>query len=114
MTGAEIVKAIISLVTILVPFLERYAGLFPVNPRIRAEALPVAVFASIACVVAGYVTARRTTRGLVLGWIALVLFLLATVTLFLVGITAAWVERPVYVLVFALFSLTVSAFLGHK
>ena len=107
-------KTLISLATALLPYLEKLGGLLPVSERVRSDLLPLSCLACLACVVAGLVTAQRTSRGLVLGWLGLALFLLTVLGLCFLSPAIASFERPLYVMTFSFFGLTVASFLGTK
>ena len=109
----ELSKMIVSFLTVLAPFLEKWQAVLPINPQVRQQCLLIAVFVCFLAVIAGYSTGRHTPNGLSVGWCFLLLFL---------GLLSAqlanfqkilWLERPLYVLLFAFFSLSTSAFLAY-
>lgn len=108
------IKAGISLFATLLPLLERSYPVLPVGQRIRGEALPAAVLASLLCVIAGYATARHSARGLAVGWTALILFLSVLVALLAFMDLIPRGERGLYVLCFALFALSAASFLSIR
>jgi len=110
----ELCKAVTSFLTVLVPLLEKWQAVLPVSPRVRQECLTIAVFVCFLAVVAGYSTGRHTVNGLSVGWSFLLLFL-GVLTVQLAGLPhIAWAQRPLYVLIFAFFSLSTSAFLAYS
>src|SRR5262249_47710601 len=111
---ADQVKASISLFATALPLVERSYRVLPVAQRIREDSLPAAVLASLLCVIAGYATARHSNRGLDVGWPALVLFLGVLVALLAFMDVIPRGERGLYVLCFALFSLSAASFLSIK
>ena len=110
----ELCKAVASFLTVLIPLLEKWKTVLPVSPQVRHECLTIAVFACFLAAVAGYSTGRHTLNGLSVGWCFLLLFL-AVLTVQLAGVArVAWTERPLYVLIFAFFSLSTSSFLAYS
>ena len=110
----ELCKAVTSFLTVLVPLLEKWQAVLPVSPQVRQECLTIAVFVCFLAVVAGYSTGRHTLNGLSVGWCFLLLFM-GALTVQLSGLPRiAWAERPLYVMIFAFFSLSTSAFLAYS
>jgi hypothetical protein len=110
----ELCKAVTSFLTVLVPLLEKWQPVLPVSSQVRQECLTIAVFVCFLAVVAGYSTGRHTVNGLSVGWSFLLLFL-GVLTVQLAGLPhIAWAQRPLYVLIFAFFSLSTSAFLAYS
>jgi hypothetical protein len=110
----ELSKTGVSFLTVLLPVLESWQTVFPINPQVRQQCLPIAVFVCSLAVVAGYSTGRHTANGLSVGWCFLLLFL-GVLSIQLANIARiARLERPLYVLVFAFFSLSTSAFLAYS
>ena len=110
----ELCKAVTSFLTVLVPLLEKWQAVLPVPSQVRQECLTIAVFVCFLAVVAGYSTGRHTVNGLSVGWSFLLLFL-GVLTVQLAGLPhIAWAQRPLYVLIFAFFSLSTSAFLAYS
>jgi len=110
----ELCKAVISFATVLIPLLEKWRPVLPVASQVRQETVTIAVFVCFLAVVAGYSTGRHTVNGLSIGWSFLWLFLVV-LTVQLAGLPRiAWSERPLYVLIFAFFSLSTSAFLAYS
>jgi hypothetical protein len=110
----ELSKTGVSLLTVLVPVLESWQPVLPISPQVRQQCLLIAVFVCFLAVIAGHSTGRHTTNGLSVGWCFLLLFL-AVLTLQLANIPRmAWAQRPIYVLLFAFFSLSTSAFLAYS
>ena len=110
----ELCKAVTSFLTVLIPLLEKWQAVLPVSPQVRQECLTIAVFVCFLAVVAGYSTGRHTVNGLSVGWSFLLLFL-GVLTVQLTGLPhIAWAQRPLYVLIFAFFSLSTSAFLAYS
>ncbi|MBM3801562.1 MAG: hypothetical protein FJW26_04525 [Acidimicrobiia bacterium] len=110
----ELCKAVASFLTVLIPLLEKWKAVLPVSSQVRQECLTIAVFACFLAAVAGYSTGRHTLNGLAVGWCFLLLFLLV-LTVELAGVARiAWAERPLYVLIFAFFSLSTSSFLAYS
>lgn len=110
----ELCKAVTSFLTVLVPLLEKWQAVLPVSSQVRQECLTIAVLVCFLATVAGYSTGRHTVNGLSVGWSFLLLFLVV-LTVQLTGLPrVAWAERPVYVLIFAFFSLSTSAFLAYS
>lgn len=110
----ELCKAVTSFLTVLIPLLEKWQPVLPVSPQVRQECLTIAVFVCFLAVVAGYSTGRHTVNGLSVGWSFLLLFL-GVLTVQLSGLLhIAWAQRPLYVLIFAFFSLSTSAFLAYS
>ena len=107
-------KAVPSFLTVLIPVLEKWQAVLPVSSQVRQDCLTIAVFVCFLATVAGYSTGRHTVSGLSVGWCFLLLFLVV-LTVQLAGLPRiAWVERPLYVLIFAFFSLSTSAFLAYS
>jgi hypothetical protein len=110
----ELCKAVTSFLTVLIPLLEKWQPVLPVSPQVRNECLMIAVFVCFLSTVAGYSTGRHTLNGLSVGWSFLLLFLVV-LTVQLAGLPRiAFAERPLYVLIFAFFSLSTSAFLAYS
>ena len=110
----ELCKAVTSFLTILIPLLEMWRAVLPVSSLVRQECLTIAVFVCFLAVVAGYSTGRHTLNGLSVGWCFLLLFM-GALTVQLSGLPRiAWAERPLYVMIFAFFSLSTSAFLAYS
>ena len=110
----ELCKAVTSFLTVLIPVLEKWQAVLPVSPQVRHDCLTIAVFACFLATVAGYSMGRHTVNGLSAGWCFLLLFLVV-LTVQLAGLPRiAWAERPLYVLIFAFFSLSTSAFLAYS
>jgi hypothetical protein len=110
----ELCKAMTSFLTVLIPLLEKWQAVLPVSSQVRQECLTIAVFVCFLAAVAGYSTGRHTVNGLSVGWCFLLLFLVV-LTVQLAGLPRiAWAERPLYVLIFAFFSLSTSAFLAYS
>ena len=110
----ELCKAVTSFLTVLIPLLEKWQAVLPVSPQVRQECLTIAVFVCFLAVVAGYSTGRHTVNGLSVGWSFLLLFL-GVLTVQLAGLPhISWAQRPLYVLIFAFFSLSTSAFLAYS
>ena len=110
----ELCKAVTSFLTVLIPLLEKWQVVLPVSSQVRQECLTIAVFVCFLAVVAGYSTGRHTVNGLSVGWSFLLLFL-GVLTVQLAGLAhISWAQRPLYVLIFAFFSLSTSAFLAYS
>jgi hypothetical protein len=110
----ELCKAVTSFLTVLIPLLEKWRAVLPVSSQVRQECLTIAVFVCFLAVVAGYSTGRHTLNGLSVGWFFLLLFM-GALTVQLSGLPRiAWAERPLYVMIFAFFSLSTSAFLAYS
>ena len=110
----ELCKAVTSFLTVLIPLLEKWQAVLPVSPQVRQECLTIAVLVCFLAVVAGYSTGRHTLNGLSVGWCFLLLFM-GALTVQLSGLPRiAWAERPLYVMIFAFFSLSTSAFLAYS
>ena len=110
----ELCKAVTSFLTVLIPLLEKWEAVLPVSSQVRQECLTIAVFVCFLAVVAGYSTGRHTLNGLSVGWCFLLLFM-GALTVQLSGLPRiAWAERPLYVMIFAFFSLSTSAFLAYS
>lgn len=103
-----------SLLALGLPWVERAYQVLPVSQRVRDDALPAAMLATLLCVIAGYATARYSTQGLQVGWTSLVLFLAAVVALFGFSDLFPRGERGVYILCFALFGLSAASFLSLR
>jgi hypothetical protein len=110
----ELAKMGASFFTVLIPVLEKWQSVVPVSPQVREQCLLIAVCACVLAVIAGYSTGRHTPNGLRVGWCFLLLFLLLLTTLLADRPRFAWADRPLYVLVFAFFSLSASAFLAYS
>jgi hypothetical protein len=108
------IRAATSLLATALPLLERSYQVFPVSQRVRADALPAAVLATLLCVIAGYATARHSRGGLQVGWMSLVLFLAVVVALFGFMDLIPRGDRALYILCFALFGLGASSFLSIR
>jgi len=106
------IRAATSLLATGLPLVERAYQVLPVSQRVREDALPAAMLATLLCVVAGYATARHSTQGLEVGWTSLVLFLAAVVALFGFIDLFPRGERGLYILCFALFGLSSASFLS--
>ena len=111
---ADEIRAGLSLLATGLPFLERTYQVLPVSQRVRTEALPAALLASLLCVIAGYATARHSYQGLTVGWTSLVLFLAVLIALLAFMDLIPRGERGLYVLCFALFSLSAASFLSIR
>ena len=110
----ELCKAVTSFLTVLIPLLEKWQAVLPVSPQVRQDCLTIAVLVCFLAAVAGYSTGRHTLNGLSVGWCFLLLFMVV-LTVQLAGLPRiAWAERPLYVLTFAFFSLSTSAFLAYS
>jgi hypothetical protein len=110
----ELCKAVTSFLTVLIPLLENWQAVLPVSSQVRQECLTIAVCVCFLATVAGYSTGRHTVNGLSVGWSFLLLFL-GVLTVQLAGLPhIAWAQRPLYVLIFAFFSLSTSAFLAYS
>lgn len=110
----ELSKTGVSFLTVLIPLLEKWQTVLPVSAQVRHETLFIAVFVCFLAVIAGYSTGRHTPSGLSVGWCFLLLFL-GVLSVQLANVArVAWAERPMYVLVFAFFSLSTSAFLAYS
>ena len=110
----ELCKAVTSFLTVLIPLLEKWRAVLPVSFQVRQDCLAIAVFVCFLAVVAGYSTGRHTVNGLSVGWCFLLLFMVV-LTVQLAGLPRiAMAERPLYVLTFAFFSLSTSAFLAYS
>ena len=110
----ELCKAVTSFLTVLIPLLEKWQAVLPVSPQVRQDCLTIAVLVCFLAAVAGYSTGRHTVNGLSVGWCFLLLFMVV-LTVQLAGLPRiAWAERPLYVLTFAFFSLSTSAFLAYS
>jgi hypothetical protein len=110
----ELCKAVTSFLTVLIPVLEKWQAVLPVSSQVRHDCLTIAVFVCFLATLAGYSTGRHTASGLSVGWCFLFLFLVV-LTVQLAGLPRiAWAERPLYVLIFAFFSLSTSAFLAYS
>jgi L-cystine uptake protein TcyP (sodium:dicarboxylate symporter family) len=110
----ELSKSIVTFLTILAPVLEKWQTILPVSPHVRKECLVIALVVCFLAVLAGYSTGRYTANGLAIGWCFLLLFLLVLSVQLANLSPMAWAERPIYVLVFAFFSLSTSAFLAYS
>jgi hypothetical protein len=110
----EHIRAATSLLATGLPLLERTYQVLPVSQRVREDALPAAMLATLLCVIAGYATARYSSEGLHVGWTALVLFLAGVVTLFGFIDLFPRGERGVYILCFASFGLSAASFLSIR
>jgi hypothetical protein len=110
----ELAKMGASFLTVLVPLLENWQSVVPVSPQVRQQCLLIAICVCFLAVIAGYSTGRHTPNGLRVGWCFLLLFLLLLTALLADLPRLAWADRPLYVLVFAFFSLSASAFLAYS
>lgn len=110
----ELCKAVTSFLTVLIPLMEKWQPVLPVSPQVRKECLMIAVFVCFLATVAGYSTGRHTVKGLSVGWCFLLLFLVVLTVQLAELPHIAWAERPLYVLIFAFFSLSTSAFLAYS
>jgi hypothetical protein len=110
----EHTRAAMSLLAIGLPLAERAYQVLPVSQRIRQDALPAAMMATLLCVIAGYATARYSTQGMQVGWTSLILFLAAVVALFGFIDLFPRGERGLYILCFALFGLSAASFLSIR
>jgi len=108
------IKAAASLLAMGLPFLERAYHVLPVSQRVRDDALPAAVLATLLCVTAGYATARHSRHGLQVGWTSMVLFLGVVVALFGFMDLIPRGDRGLYILCFALFGLSAASFLSIR
>jgi len=110
----EFCKALTSFLTVLVPLLEKWQPVLPVPPQVRQQCLTIAVAVCFLAAVAGYSTGRHTVNGLSTGWCFLLLFLMV-LTVELSDLQhIAFAQRPLYVLTFAFFSLSISSFLAYS
>jgi hypothetical protein len=114
MPKADQIRAWLSLLATGLPLVEKSYRVLPVSQRIRGDALPAAVLASLLCVIAGYATARYSTSGLKVGWTSLVLFLAVLVALLAFMDLIPRGEGGLYVLCFALFALSAASFLSIR
>lgn len=111
---ADPIRASVSLLATGLPLVERSYEVLPVSQRVREDALPAAVLATVLCVIAGYATARHSTQGLQVGWTSLVLFLAVVVALFGFMDLIPRGDRGLYILCFALFGLSAASFLSIR
>lgn len=111
---ADQAKAAVSLLATTLPLVERAYAVLPVSQRVRADALPAAMVATVLCVIAGYATARHSFRGLEVGWTSLVLFFVVIVALFGFMDLIPRGDRALYILCFALFGLSAASFLSIR
>ncbi|MGH9255844.1 MAG: hypothetical protein ACRD3C_14885 [Vicinamibacterales bacterium] len=107
-------RAATSLLATGLPWVERAYQVLPVSQRVREDALPAAMLATLLCVIAGWATARYSAQGLQVGWTSLVLFLAAVVALFGFIDLFPRGERGLYILCFALFGLSAASFLSIR
>jgi hypothetical protein len=114
MVNASQIRAWTSLLAVGLPLVERMYQILPVSQAVRDAALPAAIVASLLCVVAGFATARYSLQGLAVGWTALVLFFAVVVALFGFMDLIPRGDRGLYVICFALFSLSAASFLSIK
>lgn len=110
----ETLRAATSLLATGLPWLEGTYQVLPVTQRVREDALPAAMLATLLCVIAGYATARYSTQGLQVGWTSLVLFLAVVVALFGFMDFLPRADRGLYILCFALFGLSAASFLSIR
>ena len=108
------IRAGVSLFATGLPLLERTFRVLPVSQRVREDALPAAMLATLLCVIAGFATARYSSEGLQVGWTSLVLFLAGVVALFGFIDLFPRGERGLYILCFALFGLSAASFLSIR
>jgi hypothetical protein len=109
----QLIKVLLSLSTAILPYVEmRWLPVLPVTGRIRETVLPVAVLAAIGAVAAGVATARHTAEGLSVGWFALIVFLGSAVAMYGALDLMPRASAGLYVVFFAAFTLSVSAFLS--
>jgi len=111
---ADPIRASVSLLATGLPLVERSYEVLPVSQRVREDALPAAVLATVLCVIAGYATARHSTQGLQVGWTSLTLFLAVVVALFGFMDLIPRGDRGLYILCFALFGLSAASFLSIR
>ena len=111
---ADPIRASVSLLAAGLPLVERSYEVLPVSQRVREDALPAAVLATVLCVIAGYATARHSTQGLQVGWTSLVLFLAVVVALFGFMDLIPRGDRGLYILCFAMFGLSAASFLSIR
>jgi len=111
---ADPIRASVSLLAAGLPLVERSYEVLPVSQRVREDALPAAVLATVLCVIAGYATARHSTQGLQVGWTSLTLFLAVVVALFGFMDLIPRGDRGLYILCFALFGLSAASFLSIR
>jgi hypothetical protein len=110
----EFSKTGVSLLTALIPMLDNWLTILPTNPQIRHQCLPIAICVCLLAVTAGFSTGRHTGSGLSVGWWFLVLFLVILSIQLATLPHLVWAERPLYVLLFAFFSLSASSFLAYS
>ena len=110
----EFSKTGVSLLTALIPMLDNWLTILPTNPQIRHQCLPIAICVCLLAVTAGFSTGRHTGNGLSVGWWFLVLFLVILSLQLATLPHLVWAERPLYVLLFAFFSLSASSFLAYS
>jgi len=111
---ADPIRASVSLLATGLPLVERSYEVLPVSQRVREDALPAAVLATVLCVIAGYATARHSTQGLQVGWTSLTLFLAVVVALFGFMDLIPRGDRGLYILCFALFGFCAASFLSTR
>ena len=110
----ELSKTGVSLLTALIPILDDWLTILPATPQVRHQCLPIAICVCLLAVTAGFSTGRHTGNGLSVGWWFLVLFLVILSIQLVTLPHFVWAERPLYVLLFAFFSLSASSFLAYS
>ena len=110
----EQIRAATSLLATGLPWVERTYQVLPVTQRVREDALPAAMLATLLCVIAGYATARHSAQGMQVGWTSLVLFLAVLVAMFGFMDLVPRADRALYILCFALFGLSAASFLSLR
>lgn len=118
----DILKNLLSLSAALLPLIEKYVELLPVNPHVRNDVWLISIMVAAVAGLGGYQSAKHLGRGRVVGWIGLLLFVLFLVVE--LAITTAGIEfglpargisllvRVGYVLVFLSLGLAAGGFLG--
>jgi len=105
---------VVALLTAIVPWLERVLRVLPVAPDVRDEAWLAATLATVLCVVAGYATAKHSSHGFRTGWVSMVLFMVVLMAMFSVMDLVPRSAHALYIVCFALFSLSAASFLSLK
>jgi hypothetical protein len=109
----ELCKAVTSFLTVLVPLLEKWQ---PVLPSLSsASGVPVDRSVRLFSCHCGWLLDRPAHCERTLRRLELSVAVFGVLTVQLTGLPhIAWAQRPLYVLIFAFFSLSTSAFLAYS
>ena len=114
----EVLKNAVSIGQALLPLLEKWLELLPVNPALRRSALQISIVLAAAAGFGAYQTIKRN-KVLAVPWIALALSILAVVAIFALtggvtfGLNPVWLSSTVqtfYILTFVFLGAAIGGF----